>query len=66
MTITCPRKCGSRVVGVFPRWLALRRLTGKFVRGDDRGLAIAGQIEVGLEQAFGDEEPYASFALALA
>jgi len=37
-----------------------------FTEGRDCSLAIAGEIEVGLEELFGDAEPYASLGSALA
>jgi len=45
---------------------SLVTLMERFVSGQDRSLAIAGEIEVGLEQVFADEEPFADLALALA
>lgn len=37
-----------------------------FVDGDDRSLEVAGEIEVALDDLFGEREPFASVALALA
>jgi hypothetical protein len=37
-----------------------------FVRGGDRSVSLAGEIEVGLNDLFGDSEPFASLVLALA
>jgi hypothetical protein len=41
-------------------------LMERFIRGDERGLQIAGEIEVGLDDHFGEEEPYADLSLTLA
>jgi|tagenome__1003787_1003787.scaffolds.fasta_scaffold11010375_1 hypothetical protein len=37
-----------------------------FVSGQDRSNAIASEIEVGLEQVFGEQQPFADLSLALA
>ena len=44
----------------------LCEMMGAFLSGEDRTLAMAGRIEVALEDLMGDEEPYASVVLALA
>lgn len=41
-------------------------LMDRFVRGDDRSLDIAGRIEVGLDEHFGELEPFGDLSLALA
>jgi hypothetical protein len=44
----------------------LRGWMGAFVDGCDRSSGIAGQIEVALDELFGEREPYADLVLALA
>ena len=44
----------------------LIELMERFVSGQDRSTALAGEIEVGLEQIFGEQEPFADLSLALA
>jgi hypothetical protein len=44
----------------------LREMIQRFVDGHDRSLALAGEIEVALDEELGDREPFASVALALA
>jgi hypothetical protein len=44
----------------------LLELMQRFVSGSDRSMALAGEIEVGLEEVFGEREPYADLSLALA
>lgn len=44
----------------------LQTLMEAFVKGDDRTLKTAGEIEVALDALMGDEEPFASLVLALA
>jgi hypothetical protein len=38
----------------------------RFVRGDDRSLALAGEIEVALDDHYGEREPFADLCLSLA
>jgi len=45
---------------------ALQSLLENFINGSDRSMAAAGKIEVALDDRFGDEEPFADLALALA
>lgn len=44
----------------------LEEMMDRFVSGNDRSLLLAGKIEVALEDLMGEEEPFASVALALA
>lgn len=44
----------------------LLELMQRFVSGSDRSLALAGEIEVGLAESFGEREPFADLSLALA
>ena len=44
----------------------LVELMRRFVRGEDRSVSLAGEIEVGLADLLGDEEPFAALSLALA
>jgi hypothetical protein len=44
----------------------LLELMQRFVNGGDRSLALAGEIEVGLDEVFGEREPFADLSLALA
>lgn len=44
----------------------LRGLMERFVADSHGSQALAGEIEVALDDLFGDEEPFASVALALA
>ena len=41
-------------------------LLDKFVRGDDRSLSLAGEIEVALDRAFPEDEAIQDVVLALA
>ena len=44
----------------------LVELMERFVRGEDRSVSLAGAIEVGLADLWGDQEPFAALSLALA
>ena len=44
----------------------LREKMQRFVNGGDRSLALAGEIEVDIDELMADKEPFASLTLALA
>jgi hypothetical protein len=41
-------------------------LLEKFRRGEGRSMAVAGKIEIALDELFGEEEPFSALSLALA
>jgi hypothetical protein len=45
---------------------SLLELMERFASGKDRSTDLASEIEVGLEEIFGDREPFADLSLALA